>query len=184
MAKQTLICAGNANTFTLVLELRISDDKEFYFNGKVLAVNFMLLVPWSLKTRVKSSNFFITSKTPLRVRWFSGDLINYRPAWLEVTWSDLPGWKTTLNLVRWVWSYIHASWMRLWTSARNFGQELRIANCTCVYITLGWTGHQIHNNKSDIKIVTDLAHLFSGCQNFVIILLWIEMVNSHFLTFF
>lgn len=63
MAKQTLIFAGNANTFTLVLELRISDDKKFYFNGKVLAVNFMLLVPWSLKTRVKSSNFFITCKT-------------------------------------------------------------------------------------------------------------------------
>lgn len=62
MAKQTLIFAGNANTSTLVLELRKSDNK-FYFNRKVLAVNFMLLVPWSLKTRVKSSNFFITCKT-------------------------------------------------------------------------------------------------------------------------
>ena len=51
MAKQTLIFAGNA------------DDKKLYFNGKVLALNFMLLVPWSLKTRVKSSNFFITCKT-------------------------------------------------------------------------------------------------------------------------
>ena len=63
MAKQTLIFAGNANTSTLVLELRKSDNNKFYFNRKVLAVNFMLLVPWSLKTRVKSSNFFITCKT-------------------------------------------------------------------------------------------------------------------------
>ena len=32
MAKQTLIFADNANTFALVLELRKSDDKKFYFN--------------------------------------------------------------------------------------------------------------------------------------------------------
>lgn len=63
MAKQTLIFAGNAITFTLVLELRKSDNGKFYFNRKVLAVNFVLLVPWSLKTRVKSSNFFITCET-------------------------------------------------------------------------------------------------------------------------
>ena len=32
MAKQTLIFADNANTFTLVLELRKSDDNKLYFN--------------------------------------------------------------------------------------------------------------------------------------------------------
>lgn len=32
MAKQTLIFADNANIFTLVLELRKSDDKKFHFN--------------------------------------------------------------------------------------------------------------------------------------------------------
>lgn len=32
MAKQTLIFADSANTFTSVLELRKSDDKKFYFN--------------------------------------------------------------------------------------------------------------------------------------------------------